>query len=488
MTRYCWQNARAIGCIVLGSCLGCVALLAPAQEAVQVTFRDRTAELGLELGNGSACWVDVDQDGWTDLCAAGTVWRNEAGKRFSKLATGVGEVVAADFDNDGYPDLFSYSSMQVFQNQHGKSFAAFSLPPLPKCVSLGACWADLNGDGFVDLFIGGYEDWDAGVTYPDLVLLNEGGKAFKLAWSDQRYRARGVTACDFDQDGDVDVYVSNYRLQPNVLWRNDGSGKLEDVAKELNALATSPGFAGGHSIGASWGDFDNDGRFDLFAGNFAHVDGRGDQPKSRFLRNLGPDAKFAFEDRGPCGVHYQESYASPSAADFDNDGKLDLFFTTVYETASFGVKNNPTLFHNDGGFAFSDRTAAAGLAGLPPTYQAAWADFDQDGDIDLVTAGRLFENQSPARHWLAVQLTGNGKNINRSAVGAQVRLRGKSDEVLTRQVEAGTGQGCQNDLTLHFGVGDLQGPYSVEISWPDGSRKLLDQVSIDQILKVDGSR
>jgi hypothetical protein len=60
--------------------------------------------------------------------------------------------------------------------------------------------------------------------------------------------------------------------------------------------------------------------------------------------------------------------------------------------------------------------------------------------------------------------------------------------VLTRQVEAGTGQGCQNDLTLHFGVGDLQGPYSVEISWPDGSRKLLDQVSIDQILKVDGSR
>ncbi|MBM4002028.1 MAG: CRTAC1 family protein [Planctomycetes bacterium] len=488
MLRNRLRNWQAFYRIVFASCVGFLPIIGSAQEAGQFSFRDRTADLGLELGNGSACWVDVDQDGWTDLCSAGTVWRNEAGKRFSKLATGVGEVVAADFDNDGYPDLFSWSSMQLFHNEQGKSFSPFKLPQLPKSVSLGACWADMNGDGFVDIYLGGYEDWDAGITYPDLLLLNGQGKEFKLAWSDQRFRARGVTACDFDQDGDIDIYVSNYRLQPNLLWRNDGGGKLEDVARELNAVATSPGFDGGHSIGACWGDFDNDGLFDLFAGNFAHVDGRGDQPKSRFLRNLGPAAKYAFEDRGPCGVHYQESYASPAEGDIDNDGKLDLFFTTVYETASFGVKNNPTLFHNDGGFVFSDRTAAAGLGGLPPTYQSAFADFDHDGDIDLVTAGRLFENQSPARHWLAVQLAGNGKNNNRSAVGAQVRLRTKGDQVLARQVEAGTGQGCQNDLMLHFGIGDLPGPYSLEVTWPGGSRQLLEQVSVDQILKLDGGR
>src|SRR5262249_10562614 len=158
-----------------------------------------------------------------------------------------------------------------------------------KCVSRGACWGDFNGDGFVDLYLGGFEDWEADITYPSMILLSHKGWSFHLAWTENRFRTRGVTACDFDEDGDLDVYASNYRLQPNQLWLNDGTGKFQDVAADYNAVATSPGFPGGHSIGATWGDFDNDGRFDLFAGNFAHQDGRGDQPKSRFLRNLGKE-------------------------------------------------------------------------------------------------------------------------------------------------------------------------------------------------------
>ncbi|MFM2095663.1 MAG: hypothetical protein RIS70_2787, partial [Planctomycetota bacterium] len=355
------------------------------------------------------------------------------------------------------------------------------LPALPKCVSLGACWGDMNNDGFVDLFVGGYEDWDAGITYPQLLLVNEAGKAFKLARTEAVYRSRGVTACDYDQDGDIDVYVSNYRLQPNQLFVNDGKGQLKDEATDRNALATSPGFGGGHSIGAAWGDFDNDGLIDLFAGNFAHVDGRGDQPKSRFLRNLGKDQGFKFEDRGPCGVFYQESYASPAAADFDNDGDLDLFFTTVYETASFGRKNNPVLFRNDGNFAFADATAAHGLGGLEPTYQAAWADFDHDGDLDLVTAGKLFENQTPSKHWLALHLQGDGKKINRSAIGAQARIT-VGNKIITQQVEAGTGQGNQNELTMHFGLADHNGPVTIEIRWPDGKVEKITIDKVDQIV------
>ncbi|HND55372.1 MAG TPA: VCBS repeat-containing protein, partial [Pirellulaceae bacterium] len=336
----------------------------------------------MALGNSQACWCDVDNDGWSDLCAAGVVWRNNVGRGFVKLAEGLGEVVAADFDNDGFVDLFSWSAMKAFRNREGKSFEPIEMPTLPRCVSRGASFGDFNNDGFVDLYVGGYEDWDAGITYPDLLLLSEAGKSFKLAWSEVRYRARGVSACDFNEDGAIDVYVSNYRLQPNILWQNDGQARLKDVTAAKNAIGTSPGFDGGHSIGAAWGDFDNDGRFDLFVGNFAHVDGRGDQPKSRFLKNLGAAKEFAFEDRGPCGVFYQESYASPAAADFDNDGDLDLFFTTVYETASFGRKNNPVLFRNDGNFTFVDVTDTVKLAGLPPTYQAAWGDFDNDGDLD----------------------------------------------------------------------------------------------------------
>lgn len=467
-----------IGCVLTG---GLVAIAQEPQPAQG--FRDRTAELGLQLANSQACWVDVDNDGWVDLCAGGVVWRNNAGKGFAKLAEGFGEVVAADFDNDGFADLFSWSSLRVYRNNAGKGFEPVEMPALPKCVSRGACWGDFNGDGFVDLYVGGYEDWDAGITYPDLLLMNEKGTSFKLAWSEVRYRARGVTACDFDQDGDLDVYVSNYRLQPNVLWLNDGKGQFKDATAAYNAIGTSPGFDGGHSIGAAWGDFDNDGKFDLFVGNFAHVDGRGDQPKSRFLRNLGAEKGFTFEDRGPCGVFYQESYASPSAGDYDNDGDLDLFFTTVYETASFGRKNNPVLFRNDGGFVFADATPAAKLTSLPPTYQAAWADFDHDGDLDLATAGKLFENLAAKGHWLKLHLEGDGSAVNRSAIGAQVRIQ-LPTQTLTRHVEAGTGEGNQNDLVLHFGLGDHTKPVRLDILWPNGTSQTVENVEIDRLMTV----
>ncbi|MBN1419276.1 MAG: CRTAC1 family protein [Planctomycetes bacterium] len=450
-----------------------------ATPAAEPTFKDRTADLGLALENAQACWVDLDGDGWTDLCAGGGVWKNESGKGFTRLAAGIGPAVAADFDNDGFADLFSWSSLKVFRNEGGKSFAPIALPDLPRCVSRGACWGDFDGDAFVDLYVGGYEDWDAGITYPDMILMNDRGRGFRLAWSETRFRARGVTACDFDQDGDADVYVSNYRLQPNVLRLNDGEGTFSDEAAAYNVVATSPGFEGGHSIGAAWGDFDADGSIDLFAGNFAHRDGRGDQPKSRFLRNLGREGKYRFKDLGPCGVFYQESYASPAAGDYDGDGDLDLFFTTVYGVASFNRPNHAVLYRNDGEFAFVDATAAAGLADLPPTYQAAWADFDRDGDLDLATAGKLFVNQTSGNHWLEVVLRGDGVKVNRSAIGAQVRIK-LPKTTPARQVEAGTGEGNQNDLALHFALGAAAGPVALEILWPGGTEQGVEKVEVDR--------
>lgn len=478
-------GVRFLSLVSIPCWLACAALAVvqvraiAAQEPATPQFRNVTADVGLELANAQSCWVDLDNDGFAELCSGGIAWHNEGARHFTKLAEGLGDVVAADFDNDGFTDLFSWTALKAFRNLSGKSFEPLPMCELPKCVSRAACCADFNGDGFVDVYVGGYEDWDAGITYPDLFLVNDQGKTFQLARTDERYRARGVSACDFDEDGDLDIYVSNYRLQPNLLWRNDGQGNFTDAAADLNALATSPGFEGGHSIGAAWGDFDNDGRIDLFAGNFAHVDGRGDQPKSRFLRNPGATAGFVFEDRGPCGVHYQESYASPSAADYDNDGDLDLFFTTVYGIASFGVKNQPTLFRNDGDFAFSDDTASAGLADLEPTYQAAWADFDNDGDLDLVTAGKLFENQCRDAHFLRIHLDAQGSRCNRLAVGAQVRVS-IGELVMTRQVEAGTGEGNQNETRLHFGLGPRGEPVHVRVTWPDGTIQEIENLPVDR--------
>lgn len=447
----------------------------PARAAI---FEDKSEQFGLAGGN-DACWFDFNNDGWTDICAGGKVYRNEKGLKFVEVAS-TGACVAADFDNDGFLDLYSWSGRKIYRNKGGKEFSPLKLPELPKGSSLGACWGDFNGDGFVDLYAGGYETWPND-TYADFLLTNKGGKSFKLTWSEVRYRARGITACDFDRDGDLDVYVSNYRLQPNILWQNDGKGAFSDVTGALGAIANGPGFGGGHSIGAVWGDFDNDGDFDLFAGNFAHKDGRGNQPESVWLQNNGRENGFKFENKGQGGVFYQESYASPSAADYNNDGNLDLFFTTVYGVASFGRRNNSVLFRNDGNFNFSNATAASKLDGLPPTYQAAWADFDNDGDLDLMAAGRLFVNSGEkGHHWLKVRLLGDGKKVNLFAVGAQVQVPLPDGRILTRQVAAGTGQGNQNDLVLHFGLGAHDKPVQVDILWPDGSTRTVNDVAIDQ--------
>ncbi len=449
----------------------------------EAVFHDKSDELGIKPANSAAAWADFNNDGWEDVYTGGWVWVNSKGKTFTRLKVS-GRGTAADFDNDGWIDIFSYSKREFFRNIKGSKFSKTDMVKLPKSVSHGACWADFNNDGFADIYIGGYEDFKAGVTYSDLLLTNNAGKSFNISSRIAGHRARGVTACDFDEDGDVDVYVSNYRLQPNLLLINDGKGNLTDRAADYNSRASSGEFKGGHSIGACWADFDNDGHFDLFAGNFAHDDSRGDQPESRFLRNGGPEKGYKFTDLGQRGIWYQESYASCAAGDYDNDGDVDLYFTTVYGTASFGRKNHPVLFRNEGGWRFTDVTHEAGLGGLGPTYQAGWADFDNDGDLDLITDGKLFVNGGNDNHWLKVRLGGDGVTINKNALGAQVRIN-TGGKVFTRQVEAGTGEGNQNSMTLHFGLGGHNGVVDLQIIWPDGRKKLVKAVDIDSTVEVE---
>ena len=355
-TRRTWQQRR-----------GC---LAPERLESRLLL---SFSFGASLGGGTAAWTDFNNDGWVDVVSGETLYQNNNGV-FSSFGGGFGGGVWGDFDNDGFDDFFDYGSRRLHRNNGGTSFSDVSslLPDFPMSSTVGATWGDFDGDSFLDLYLGGFE---SGGYQPDVILMNNAGQGFSLAWTQrndavvtggQPRPARGVTAADFDEDSDLDVYVSNYRLEPNALWQNDGQGNFSDVAVSHGATA---GY--GHTIGSAIGDFDNDGHLDIFAGNFSHPG----QPPAKFLRNTGSAGGFTFQVMNELsGEDWQESYASPAAADYDNDGDLDLYFTTVYGG------NYPRLYRNDGNWNFSNVTDSEGLGGQPSTYQGAWADYDNDGD------------------------------------------------------------------------------------------------------------
>jgi len=432
-----------------------------------VRFEDVTADVGLNGLSGSlAAWGDYNNDGWVDLYVSGQLWRNEGGKRFTRVSGQPmgGTGLWGDFDNDGFRDLYCWSGRgRLYRNVGGKRFvAACVLKDLPMKVSRGAVWGDFDGDGFLDLYIGGYEN----PYQPDAIYRNDGKGGFVRVWKTpgRAMPARGVTAADYDEDGDLDIYVSNYRLVANLLLRNDGKGRFTNVAPAAGVAGDGGLGAWGHTIGSAWGDLDSDGHLDLFAGNFSHRPAYQDRPK--FYRNLGPTGGFRFADRSKgAGLAWQESFASPALGDFDNDGLLDLFFSTVYP------RDHCVLYRNRGNWEFVDVTHRTGVSGRL-TYQATWADFDNDGDLDLLTGGKLFRNGLRDSHWLKVRLVGDGRRINRDAVGSQVRIA-LGDRTLVRQVASTTGECNQNDPTLHFGLGVVAGPVALTVRWPDRtSRKL----------------
>ena len=445
-------------------CLALASLLL-ATPLVAATFHDGTQEFcgQADLGNQHASFGDFNDDGHVDLMASGGLFQNVEGRRYQKIGGGGGWMMWGDVNNDGYLDQAGASGGL----QHGDGRGGFQPgvgPPGPfggECIagSLG----DINNDGLLDVYYGGGSGHNDTLWRQD----PEHEKKWVLVAQAAGAYARSVVSCDFDEDNDIDFYVSNYWLHPNFLWVSDGRGGSANLTAQYGATGGS-----GHSVGACWGDLDNDGHFDLFAGNFAHPG----QPESRVLRNLGPQQGYAFEDRGNCGVQFQESYASPTLGDYDNDGDLDLFFTTVYPGDA------ARLYRNDGQ-TFTDVTAAEGIPRLGATYQAAWGDVDSDADLDLVTDGKLFINRGNRNHWLKIRLEGNGTTVNTSAIGAQVRIK-IGDVTLSRQVEGGgVGQGNQNDLTLHFGLGQQARKVKYTVTWTNG-QKQQGSTPVDRLIRV----
>ena len=461
-------------------------------------FVDQTATYvpgGINAGNDHICIIDFNNDGYLDFNNDSHLYRSNHGTNFSFVAT-ANNYIWGDYNNDGLADRIIWHGNGYLQKNNstsGTSFTTYhdnSVMPILPPVEIngtnywdsgnrqGACWGDWNGDGFLDLYIPGYElSYSDPSGFPDAILMNNSGSSFSMtipSGSDDN-RARGVSACDFDEDGDQDIFVSCYRLRKNNLLLNDGSGNFTDVA-------TARGVDGdgtlhndrGHTIGSCWGDFNNDGYFDIFVGNFAHPDASQDRPM--LMQNSGPGGGYTFTKIWTIdGSDYQESYCNAAAADYDNDGDLDIFFTTVYSG------DNSRLWRNNGNGTFTDVTTAVGLpSDLGRTYSAAWGDLNYDGFPDLITNNKIFINEGNGNNWLKVKLLGDGNKINRMAIGAIAKISTIPGKTLIRQIEGASGKANQNEMTLHFGVGTYSQPVDVEIIWPNGAVQTMEDVALNQ--------
>ena len=463
-----------------------------AMGSAETLFADVTDAVGL-TGIGhyfGGSWGDFNLDGWPDFFSR-NLYRNLDGTSFtqvpiSALSIGVGWGGPwGDYDNDGDPDLLALGFsgggqwfVKLLRNEGGVSFVDDSakLPSLPMTQVEAATWVDVDNDGDLALYLGGGEP--AAGYQPDAVLRNNNdGASFTVIFTTPapHWPARGATACDFDEDGDLDIYVSNYRLAPNLLWINNGSGSFSEQAAAYGVAGDGGSGAWGHTIGSNWADWNNDGRIDLFVGNFSHAPDYQDRPQ--FLANMGPSGSFHFQDdSATAGLAWRESYANPGFGDFDNDTHLDFFYTCIYA----GDEN--VLCRNNGDGTFSEVPSEAFVFG---NYQTSWADYDGDGDLDLLTSSRLLRNECNLGHWLKVKLVGDGTSVNKSAIGAQVRIT-TDGKTLTRQVEGSTGghAGNQNDLTLHFGLATRGEPVDLEVRWPGGATETVNNVAVDQTVTV----
>ena len=496
-------------------------VVTPARGAAQLdAFVDVTRAAGLEarhrgawdmfnpdfkqgyLGVGQA-WGDYDNDGWMDLFvsgnrAANALWRNVEGAFVrSPLADDVltpglltGGALWGDYDNDGWSDLYvlAHGPNRLFRNAQGQALedatAVAGVGDAGKGSS--AAWGDYDNDGWLDLYVANWScypecdpvDHDQAA---DRLYRNRGDGTFEdvselLAYPQRLGAGFAVAFLDFDNDGDSDLYVVNDELHNpigNVLWRNDGPGCGGWCWRDASAATGADIRLAG--MGVAVGDLDNDLDLDLYVTNMVNA--------MALLENR--DGRFASRAR-LAGVAVGPSPAvgwGTGFIDVDNDGWLDLHLAATMfkqETAEAGPEGmhdpyQDFLFHNEGNGAFIDATPTSWIRNGHATMGSAYADFDQDGFVDLVVTAwnegpRLYRNTAlwgRRNRALTIRLQGDGVHVSRDAAGARAYLERDDGLRLMQELRLGSSLGAGNDPALRFGLG-AAGVAALAIRWPTG--------------------
>ncbi len=356
--------------------------------------------------------------------------------------------------------------------------------------SSAAALGDGNGDGLLDLYAGYWLiHYPDAPTVPSRYYEGQAGvkmldAASKAAISQDPWRpVYGVLWTDWNDDALLDVYVSNYQLSANLLWKNLGGGKFLESAAAVNAAADDVpmfNFSGGHSFGSDAGDIDNDGDMDLYVPNISHPRVQPGSDPSMLLVNGGAPS-FVFENkRRELGLIYDEGDVEASFADYDNDGDLDLLVISTYPG------HYPRLYRNDLPKGFTDVTYEA-HAHLHQAQTGLWSDVDEDGDLDLLLLSPgpgprmlLLRNKgTPGHHFLELDL--RGTTSNRSAIGARVYVTSGG---VTRMREVQSQSRHPGSRWVHVGLGTSASIDKLEVRWPNGVKETITGASADKRWRV----
>ena len=498
-------------------------------------FVNVSSGLGLSGVRGdSFVWGDWNMDGYQDILVKGSrLFRNMGppGYEFKEVTASVGlensgYSVWVDLDNDGYLDIFSAGHPYGYQDTvwinngppgYGYTNASHLSGPLgvddgKPSIATGA--GDIDHDGDLDIYVVNWRD-DDNVKYVDTLWRNEGGGRFTditdeagiVDWNDNREEPNagmGVNFGDYNDDGWIDIYVSNYLISPNYLWENQGDGTFVDVAQDRGCAGeptrTPTDTFYGHTAGSQWADYDNDGDLDMWSSNLAHKDPYRTLicDDSQLWENSGHEGGHTFTNvRDQTGIptvvlEQEELFFGIAWADYDNDGDLDMWIPQVKGYIDYAYS---FLFRNNGDGTFTDVSEDADLR-IWDSDGGTWCDYDNDGDLDLITEGKypyengtyevhLFQNQGENdNHYLQVDLIGTGGNP--SAVGARIWAFSSDGTLLgMREVEGGTaGHSYGPSLTQEFGLGQYDGTIELEIRWPTGNWQYVGSVGPDRRIEV----
>ena len=493
-----------------------------------------------ETTSSGCAFVDYDNDGFLDAYLvngssfdwpegaakpASALFRNNGDGTFTDVTERAGVannrwgtgICAGDYDNDGFTDLYvtNFGPNRLYHNNGDGTFTdvAQTAGVADRRWSAGCAFGDYDSDGYIDLYVANYVDFDLEnpvTTGPfcsyrgfpvacgprglkgsrDRLYHNNGDGTFAdVTDAAGRLDARefyglGVVWGDYDNDGDLDLYVAN-DSNPSYLYQNQGDGTFRDVALEAGVAYSEDGREQA-SMGVDWGDYDNDGHLDLYRTNFSF-------DSNTLFRNNG---NGSFTDVTWQAGHGAATYPflgwGTKFVDIDNDGRLDLFVANGHIYPQVDVHRLDTtyrqrnqLFINQDGKRFLEMGARLGPGMLleKASRGCAVGDYDNDGDSDILVnacdgAPTLLRNDGGNRnHWVRFQLAGT--RSNRSAIGARVKISCRGISQIA-EVSGGSSYASQSDLRLLFGVGSATLVESVTVRWPAGLTERFSNLAVDR--------